>query len=496
MSDSDESGVTHTEVFSPFEDLSDIGSLRDDDHEYLELPYIPEDPYLEAALQAPLPLQMATYAQSPDYVPDTDPEADPEEDDDEDPEDDPIDYLMMEEEDDELDVLRLDEGAEEEHSKLIYLPFVVVALPAYYTSAEEDEPFLRLMSLRPHTTTSPPALSFYKQTRISIPEPLPIPAWSDSEVARLLAMSSPPASPLSPWSSSPPQIPFPLSPPSPATSLSLPLFTTLHTLPHRPDAPLPMPTSAPTLLPPLLLLPSASSIEADRADVNRTISEEVRYSLGPSYEDEIVETLQGASVSTDTELGAHVRDFESMVRRDTDEIYTMLDDEQIQRRLLAGRVNMLFRDRRGHAHTRLLMETEAMMSREAWVRSMDASDLARVEVMSLRTTVHAQMSEITELQVHADHNRPADYSDVDCYAYTTERDDSTSGTGHHTTGAGDSLTGTGDDITGAGYCITGTAGTHWGSIQATLPAISFYLTSLPCTARLQCKRRLGKQYLD
>nr|GFD44801.1 hypothetical protein [Tanacetum cinerariifolium] len=34
-------------------------------------------------------------------------------------------------------------------------------------------------------------------------------AWTDSEVARLLAISSPPASPLSPWSSQPPQIPFP-----------------------------------------------------------------------------------------------------------------------------------------------------------------------------------------------------------------------------------------------------------------------------------------------
>ncbi|GKG39461.1 hypothetical protein Tco_0463606, partial [Tanacetum coccineum] len=54
MSDSDESGVTYTTVSSPFEDLSDIGSPRADDHEYLELPYyMPEDPYLEAALQAP-----------------------------------------------------------------------------------------------------------------------------------------------------------------------------------------------------------------------------------------------------------------------------------------------------------------------------------------------------------------------------------------------------------------------------------------------------------
>ncbi|GJV56640.1 hypothetical protein Tco_1457645 [Tanacetum coccineum] len=123
--------VTHTEVSSPFEDLSDIGSPRADDHELLELPYMPEDPYFEAALQAPpspdyvpgpeepghAPLSpdyvpgaehaddeivaedqpyaedASPIALSPDYVPESDPDADPEEDDDEDPEEDPIDYL-------------------------------------------------------------------------------------------------------------------------------------------------------------------------------------------------------------------------------------------------------------------------------------------------------------------------------------------------------------------------------------------------------------------
>ncbi|GKF82525.1 hypothetical protein Tco_0244181 [Tanacetum coccineum] len=108
----------------------------------------------------------------------------------------------------------------------------------------------------------------------------------------------------------------------------------------------------------------------------------VRYGITDSWE-EMVETLPGAPVSTDTELGAHMREFESMVRRDTDEIYMRLDDEQGQRQLLAGRVNMLFRDRRGHAHTCLLMEIEAGMSREAWGRAMDASDLAHGGVISL-----------------------------------------------------------------------------------------------------------------
>ncbi|GKA01556.1 hypothetical protein Tco_0674221 [Tanacetum coccineum] len=59
---------------------------------------------------------------------------------------------------------------------------------------------------------------------------------------------------------------------------------------------------------------------------------------------------------------------------------------------------MLFRDRRTHARTARLIKTEARMSREDWGRSMDASDLARAEVMSLHTTMLAQQSHIRELQ--------------------------------------------------------------------------------------------------
>ncbi|GKB81807.1 hypothetical protein Tco_0948702 [Tanacetum coccineum] len=51
-----------------------------------------------------------------------------------------------------------------------------------------------------------------------------------------------------------------------------------------------------------------------------------------------------------------------------------------------------------HARTALLMEREARMSREAWGRSMDASDLVRSEVMSLLTTVFGQHAVITKLQ--------------------------------------------------------------------------------------------------
>nr|GFB65035.1 hypothetical protein [Tanacetum cinerariifolium] len=110
----------------------------------------------------------------------------------------------------------------------------------------------------------------------------------------------------------------------------------------------------------------------------------------------------GAPVSTDTEFGGYVREFETRVRQDTDEIYMRLDDEQTERQLLAGRLNMLFRNRRAHAYTRHLMETEARMSREAWVRATDASDLVMVRrqtvISELLRIDHRRSTEISELR--------------------------------------------------------------------------------------------------
>nr|GFB61318.1 hypothetical protein [Tanacetum cinerariifolium] len=343
MSNSDELGVTYTDISSPFEELSNIGSPRADDHEHLMLPEMLEDPYVEVALQAP---------PSPDYIP----------------------------------------------------------------SSEEPE-------------QAPPSPDYV---------PVPMPAWTDSDVVRLLAISSPPASPLSPWSSPPPQIPFPplppmLSPPSPVLSPAPPP-SPIHSLDYRASMIRLRDKAASTSHSPPLQLPSTSRME-DRPDVTLPPRKRLDIALGPRYEvgesssaaaarpaggfrvdygfvatvdreimrdpereigygitdswDKIVETLQGAPVSIDTELGGYVREFETRVRQDTDEIYI----------------------RRAQAYTRQLMETEAMMSRKAWVRVTDASDLVHDEVMSLRTTVLGQMSETRELQA-ADRRRQTVISEL------------------------------------------------------------------------------------
>ncbi|GJS26672.1 putative reverse transcriptase domain-containing protein [Tanacetum coccineum] len=224
----------------------------------------------------------------------SDPEADPEEDNDEDPEEDHVDYSANggddgddedePSEDDDDDDVDMEADGDEEEEEHRFLPTLVV-------------------------------LAF--QVMISIPAPVPTPVWSDAEVARLLAISTPPSSPLSP-------------------------DVIAHVLDRVGES-----LSAAAARP-------ARGLRVDYGFV-ATIDREIRR-------------------DPEREVGYGIT-----ARRTRVEVYTSLENEQSQRQLLAGRLNMLFRDRRAHAYTRHQMETEARLSQEAWRRSMDASDLALAE---------------------------------------------------------------------------------------------------------------------
>nr|GFB42120.1 hypothetical protein [Tanacetum cinerariifolium] len=160
-------------------------------------------------------------------------------------------------------------------------------------------------------------------------------------------------------------------------------------------------------------------------EIMRDPEREVGYGITDLW-DEIVKTLQEAPVSTDTELGGYVREFETRVRQDMDEIYMRLDDEQIERQLLAGRLNMLFRDRRAHAYTRQLMETEARMSREAWKQMAPrrtTRSIADQETVNATTVTNAQ------LQAMIDQGVTADLAARDALRSTNGDDSHNSGTG-------------------------------------------------------------------
>nr|GFC81308.1 hypothetical protein [Tanacetum cinerariifolium] len=103
---------------------------------------------------------------------------------------------------------------------------------------------------------------------------------------------------------------------------------------------------------------SSKDEEDDEMDVKADEEEEEEH---PTPTDSVVVALTAADQAPYAE--------------ETEPFETRLDDEQTERQLLAGRLNMLFRDRRAHAYTRLLMEAKVRMSRETWTRATDASDL-------------------------------------------------------------------------------------------------------------------------
>ncbi|GJU54953.1 hypothetical protein Tco_1228667 [Tanacetum coccineum] len=455
MLDSEDSTVTYTAVSSLFVDLPNIGSSRVDGP-----PVMLEDPYayVVAAFQASPSLDYV-----PGYDPESDPEEDPEEDDDEDPEEDPANYpadggedgddedeSSNDDEDEDVDIKGDEE--EEEHPALADSTAVDQA-----SSAEETKPF----ETNEFAATPPPHLAYWVTARISIRDEPPTPLWSDIEVARLLVIPTIPPSPLLPWSSPLPQIPspplppipspllvsppLPVSSPSPAspirslvyrammiwlraeassTSHSSPphiilSHTRVDTLPSDPRLPsrkrlgialgprykVGESSSAPTARPPGGFRVDYGFVATIDREIIWDLERGVGYGITDTW-DEMLVDMPGASATVDTELDRRMTEFTTRVRQDTVKIYTRLDDEQSERQLMAGRLNMLYRDRRAHARTARLMEVEARMSREAWGRSMDASDLSRVEVKSLRTQVVAQQAVITELQA-ADHRRQA-----------------------------------------------------------------------------------------
>ncbi|GJX21361.1 hypothetical protein Tco_0224038 [Tanacetum coccineum] len=100
----------------------------------------------------------------------------------------------------------------------------------------------------------------------------------------------------------------------------------------------------------------------------------------------MVEDMQRTPGVTDVAgLSQRMIDIVTTVRQDTDEIYERLDDAHDDRLLMSGQLNMLRRDRCSHACTAKLMENEARLSHEAWVQSMDASDIARSKVTALQS---------------------------------------------------------------------------------------------------------------
>ncbi|GKG06895.1 hypothetical protein Tco_0329864, partial [Tanacetum coccineum] len=145
--------------------------------------YIPQEDEILPTEEQPLHVAASPTADSPGYVPESNPKED-----DEDPEEDPADYPADRDDDDDDDDEDEDEDEEEEHPA-----------PADFV---------------PHVHRMTARISIRDEPSISLPP--------REEVERLLALTTPPPSPLTPLSSLLPNIPSPSLPASPPLPIPSP----------------------------------------------------------------------------------------------------------------------------------------------------------------------------------------------------------------------------------------------------------------------------------
>nr|GEX73685.1 hypothetical protein [Tanacetum cinerariifolium] len=114
---------------------------------------------------------------------------------------------------------------------------------------------------------------------------------------------------------------------------------------------------------------------------------ELGYGITDTW-DELVEPSEEIAPTTLQGVNQRVTDLSTIVEQETTIMYGMMEEAQDDRSQLTGRVNLLYRDRSVHRHLAVIVEREreARMARKAWGLSIDASDNAHSDVMSLRTT--------------------------------------------------------------------------------------------------------------
>ncbi|GJU75051.1 hypothetical protein Tco_1266456 [Tanacetum coccineum] len=340
--------------------------------------FLPVDDEVFPAEEQPMPAADSPTHQSPGYIP----EFDPKEDDEKDPEEDPADYPADrgDDRDDEESSDDDDDDAEEEE----HLAPADPAAVAY--SADQD-----------------PYLAYRVTARMSIRTLAPAPFLSEEVAERLLPLPTPPPSPLSPYSSPLPQIPspplpIPSPPPNSPTYVEGSLGSRAAGIRQRDALPSPIhETEMPEICLPLRKRPCRTT-PGPGYEVGESSAAGTARQVGPATARadlyRFADMLNAApGRQTSRELGYGITDT-------WDDLVGAI--QEIAPTTLKG-VNQRVTELATTTAEYLIVE-KARVSRAAWAQSMDACDQVRSEGISLRTTVMAQQSEITELQA-ADRRR-------------------------------------------------------------------------------------------
>ncbi|GJT79714.1 hypothetical protein Tco_1054056 [Tanacetum coccineum] len=345
------------------------------------LPYVPEPVYPEyippeddvfLAEEQPLHAATSPTAESPGYIPESDPKEDPEED--------PADYPADREDDDDKEDEDEDEEEEEEHPA-----------PA------DSVPLVHRMTAR---------ISIRDEPSISLPP--------REEVERLLALTTPPPSPLTPLSSPLPHIPSP--PPNSPTHIEipesyLPLRKRVRFASSTPSREVGESSAADAARQdrPTIARDDPYSIAredlygfVDMVDVppRCSTSRELDYDITDTWDD-LVGAIDEIAPTTIEGVNQRVTDLATIVEEETTSMYGIMEDAQDDPSQLRGRLNLLYRDRPVHrlvVQSALISELQSVdHRRQRVIIELLASDYKRqvqlTKTLRLLKGLQTQMAE-------------------------------------------------------------------------------------------------------
>ncbi|GJZ81635.1 reverse transcriptase domain-containing protein [Tanacetum coccineum] len=406
------------------------------DPDYVPEPIYPEyiplkDEHVFLVEEQPLPPVDSPTAESPGYVTESDPEEDPEEYEDDETEDGPVDYPMDGGDDgdnDDGDSSRDDADDEDEYEEeeeedehlapadsAVIVPTVELVSPPEGTKPVIPPPSTDI-------TTIGARITVRLQASISLPP--------EAEVERLLAMPTPPPSPLTS-----------LSPPSAGERLARCTTPSSHSSPPPVPSPLLPLSGCPTQIQTLRIASTQALVDApphkrsclfalgsryevgesstarptgdrrvdygfvstlDAEERRRGISE-VGYGIRDTWVDP-AEAVPEIAPMTVGEVNTRVTKLVELHERDTQDLYALLEDAQDSRTRISQRVDMdsqrvdlLMRDRMTLQETIWIVEEEAYASREAWAHSIGLSQATHQELQTHRDHVYAHE---THIQAH------------------------------------------------------------------------------------------------
>ncbi|GKC42742.1 hypothetical protein Tco_1060464, partial [Tanacetum coccineum] len=146
------------------------------------------------------------------------------------------------------------------------------------------------------------------------------------------------------------------------------------------------------------------------AKISRRRADKVGYGIRDAWVDPR-DAAEEVALTTLEGVNTRVTKLAAVQEQDTQDIYDVIEDTQGKQTQIYQRVGTLVDDSQYHYKTARLLDQEALVSQEAWGRSMEVSYMARSQIMALRSIVMSQQTVISQLQA-ADRRSPTVTSEM------------------------------------------------------------------------------------